>query len=168
MRALYFSVGPKQLNYPPGEPLKVAYITAGLVATTGLGFILVRLRTVWRTNYSLQLFLIMCSVYVVVLFLQNLSDYLELGVPVAVQGRYLVPILIPLLCLAVVAARSILRRVPVRISLGVLAVLLLLTLDGGGVSPYIIRSADNWMWNEHATQQVTRDVRSALWPVITR
>ncbi|TAH36287.1 hypothetical protein EYC59_01255 [Candidatus Saccharibacteria bacterium] len=168
MRSLYFSVGPEQLNYPPGEPLRVAFVTAWLLVGFGLACIVLRLKMLWRKGTAFRLFLIVPIVYIGILFAQNLSDYLSLGVPVAMNGRYLLPVLLPLMALAAVAAQDIFRKVPLGYKLGVLGVLLVLTLNGGGITPYTIRSWDEWVWQNQTVLTATRTVRSILWPVIIR
>ncbi len=168
MRSLYFAVGPEQLDYPAGEPLRVAFVTAWLVVGFGVACILLRLKMLWRKGFVFRLFMAVPLVYIGVLFVQNLSDYLNLGVPVAMNGRYLLPVLLPLMALAAVAAQDIFRKVRLEYKLGILGVLLLLTLNGGGITPYTIRSWDDWVWQSQPALTATRTVRSILWPVIIR
>lgn len=168
IRALYFSVGPEQLDYPAGEPLRVAFVTAWLTVGFAAACILLRLKMLWRKSFAFRLFLVVPLVYIGILFAQNLSDYLSLGVPVALNGRYLLPVLLPLMALTAVAAQDIFRKVSLGYKLGALGVLLVLTLNGGGVTPHIIRSADSWIWQSQPALTTTRTVRAILWPVIIR
>lgn len=168
MRSMYFAVGPEQLDYPAGEPLRVAFVTAWLLAGFSVACVLLRLKKLWQRGPAFRLFMVVPVIYVGILFMQNLSDYLSLGVPVAMNGRYLLPVLLPLMALVAVAAQDIFRKVPLGYKLGALGIVLVLTLNGGGVTPHTIRSADSWIWQSQPALTTTRTVRSILWPVIIR
>lgn len=167
-RELYFTVGPREADYPAGAPLKVAYVTAWVVFWVAVVCVLVRAKALWRSGPAIRLFIVISGVYVSVLFIQNLSEYLGLGIPVAIHGRYLFPVLIPMLCIMLLAMQQVFRRVSVGYKFAAVTLVVLLTLNGGGVLPYIIRSADSWMWQNQTVLQVTRGVRSVLWPVVTQ
>ncbi len=165
VRSLLFSIGPKQLNYPPGEPLPLAYIAAYVVGIGGLVLLVWRARWLWRQSHAYQLFMSVTVVYVGVLFVQNLTDFLHLGVAVAIQGRYLVPILPLVFILVAVAARDVFMRrqwlrktaAPLLVTSAVLMVL------GGGFMPFIIRSSDTWMWNNSFSRGINHTARNILW-----
>jgi hypothetical protein len=168
VRSLFFSVGPKQLNYPAGEPLPIAAGLGYVFGVIGIVILLWKARFLWRQNHAFQLFIIVSVVYLTVLFLQNFSDYLSLGVPVAIQGRYTTPVLLPGLMLVLVAAQDILRKVPTRFKLGAVILVSLLMLEGGSIEPFIIRSSDQWMWPHSVSQQLNNDTRKILWPLLVR
>ena len=168
MRSLYFTVGPREQNYPPGEPLPVAYVTAWAVVFGGTGLLVWHLRRLLRQNQALQLFVLVSGIYLGILFVQNLTDFLSLGVAVAVQGRYLLPVLPLVLALVALAAQRALRQFRPAVGVMVAGGLLVLTLQGGGLLPYIIRSADTWMWPNQTVQHVTHTTRSLLWYITVR
>lgn len=171
MRSLFFTVGPRELQYPAGEPLKLAYIAAWIGVAAAAAALLARGRKLWCENSVFPLFFIASGFYVVVLFAQNLSDFLALGVPVAVQGRYIVLILPLLLILAISAIRDVTRRLPHRqLVIGGIALLLAIALvfEGGGLAPFVIRSSDEWMWAGSFMQHANHVIRDVAWPLIIR
>ena len=89
------------------------------------------------------------ALYLVVLFLQNLSDYLTLGEPVGIAGRYALVVLPVLIGLTLIGACKILtvssvdRGRAVKLAL-VVAVVVLLT-QGGGVTSYLWSLDASWL-----------------------
>ena len=164
----FFVVSPKQTGYQTGTPLPTAYI-AGYIIATALVFILIT-SAFWllKENAVWRLWFITSVSYLIVLFGVNYKEYLRLGVPVAIHGRYAVPVIILLGALGAVAIRRYMhtyRRLKLRIAVAA-SVLIVLLILGGGWLPWIIRSTDSWIW-PHAVQ-ATKVVRSLLWPFIIK
>lgn len=167
VRELYFTVGPRDINYPPGLPLPVSYITGYIIIISGLAIVLLGAKRLWRKSDTTRLLIVVSAFYVMALFVTNMSAYLSTGVPVAIHGRYVLQLL-PLwgfLVYAVVVDWKRLRAYRDEAQMVALA-LLIATAYGGGISPFIIRSWDQWYW-PHAVQ-LSRIVRSLLWPFILR
>ncbi|MBI1856915.1 hypothetical protein HY003_02000 [Candidatus Saccharibacteria bacterium] len=91
-----------------GNPLPVP-----LALATGFGIVGVLLALCWqrelRKKYKLGLFGLLTGVYVMVLWGQNYMDFLHIGYPFAIQGRYLLPIL-PFVYLILVLAMKAQRH----------------------------------------------------------
>lgn len=126
-------------------------------------------RYLWARS-ELRILLGLTALYVLALFSQNLLDYLHLGVPVAIHGRYLLPILpIWYLVIGLATAKFIhaiakKRTTAVR-SKTMLAtvVLVVLLVEGGGFVTLIIRSHADWFWPQsRPAQQANQYVQDVL------
>lgn len=168
MRGLFFVVAPREAGYQSGNPLPVAKTSANLLAWLAVLVILFSIRRLWA-DATTRLLILIVIVYIGMLFARNFSEYIHLGVPVAINGRYIVHLLPVLAVLAVIGFSFQTKINRGQISKWAkIAVLLLvvLMLDGGGVLPYIIRSADEWMWPNMV--ETTRWLRSAMWQYVTK
>ncbi|MFA5004072.1 MAG: hypothetical protein WC498_02225 [Candidatus Saccharimonadales bacterium] len=165
LRSSFFVVSNKENNYTVGLPLPLAY-AAGYVVGIGGGLLLVwHARRLWRVNHAYQLFILIIVVYSVTLFAQNLRDFLKLGVSVAIQGRYMVPLLPLAFVLVAESARGMLGRFKPRVSMIIISLLLILMLQGGGFLPFLLRTQDAWLWQNawvldanHAARDVFRTI----------
>lgn len=87
--------------------------------------------------------------YVLALFYLNYSEYSAFGVPVAVQGRYLLILLPVLLCLAAIGVSRMLGGLAPALRGGVgvflVGVSLLIATQGGGVSSYLWSVDEQWL-----------------------
>lgn len=169
IRELYFTVGPREVGYAPGAPLPSAYITGYMIAIISIALVTFRLRAIISKGVETRLLLSIVVAYIAFLFAKNLSAYVQTGVPVAIHGRYILPLL-PLMAYGVyVAVRSLPKRFFAHTKSYqsvVFAVLFVATLYGGGIAPYIIRSNDSWQWPKAVP--TTRVVRSIVWPITWR
>jgi hypothetical protein len=163
IRESFFAIGPKQINYPSGPPLPVANIAGNVIVFAMLLTVVAALP--WLVRHPIwRLWLATFVLYVGTLFARNYSEYLSLGVPVAIHGRYVVPVIILLAGLCAAAVAHFLpsrRRRYLYVTLAVLGVLM---IWGGGWLPWVIRSADSWMW-PHAVP-ASRTLRSFLWHIV--
>ena len=165
LKESFFAIGPEQLGYPYGAPLPTAFAAGHAIVLALLICTVIGVRWLWR-NPVWQLAMVCILVYMGVLFVRNYSEFLTLGVPVAIHGRYSIYIIPLLAALAAASASRLLRGVRRELLHGTLVLLLGLMLLGGGWLPYIIRSADNWMW-PHAAP-INHALRSVLWHVIPK
>jgi hypothetical protein len=127
----------------------------------------------WRTikrNQGLVVLLSVSALYVLALFAMNLMDYLHLGFPVAIHGRYLLPIL-PLLYFTIAMAVSKLlsstaetkRVADSRKAIFAASLLIIFAVEGGGFVTLIMRSHDDWFWPQSKpAQQVNHDAQDVL------
>jgi len=87
--------------------------------------------------------------YVVALWGRNYHDYVHLGEMVAINGRYLVPIILPFYVAAAAGWQQWLAG-RTRLTLGLLVVSVVLCLQGGGIVSYIAYSNQYWYWPDNA------------------
>lgn len=101
-------------------------------------------------------------IYSAALFTKNYTDYLSIGSPTAAQGRYFIPLLIPILGLVVVSLGRIIKQKSIKISLVVVA--LVIFSQGGGVGSYILYSNQKWYWSQNRDhlQKINNDTRQVL------
>jgi len=113
----------------------------------------------------LVLFLCISTVYAVALWLEDYSQYRYTGQPVAVNGRYLLVIVLPLAAIFGRALRLALQPVA-GLKPWLTVAVLLLFLQGGGVLSYISRSDASWDWPTSWVVTMNDTARRMLAPVL--
>lgn len=171
MRSLFFAVAPREAGYAPGNPLPIAKTAGNVIAWSIVVLILVGLP--WLLRGAVARLLLLASVgYVGLLFARNVSEFVSLGVPVAVNGRYILYLLPVFAALAYLSAKHLVGKAGKKqhmlwaISCLMALLLGILMVFGGGFLPFIIRSGDEWMWP--SAVEATREFRSLLWPYVLK
>lgn len=100
------------------------------------------------------------TLYVLALFYTNYTDYIELGSPIAIQGRYLIVIL-PILIAATVSLlyKALERKKQI---LSVIAIAWLLLFLNGGLITYTLRSDRTWWWKNDVVVSVNETAQDML------
>lgn len=133
-----------------------------LFAVTSMIYSFDQLR--WTPGF--WLFTIVVAVYISALFFVNVSAYYEYHRYLAIQGRYLLPVLPLLLIFGLLGINYTLKRVQV-IKLPLLALTFgLLVIGGAGLTTHIVRSSDSWYWNNEIVRDVNGEARDILKPVV--
>lgn len=129
--------------YDNKSPLPV--ISMAAIGVFGLGALLLwrYRRQVFFGNAVLNLMLFVSGIYLVALVGRNYHDYWQLGHLVAINGRYLVLIMLPILLAMALAYRQFLSRQQAAV---LLVVVYLLFLQGGGTVTFIYSSNAYWYW----------------------
>jgi hypothetical protein len=101
--------------------------------------------------------------YILVLFMNGYSDYVRVGQPVAINGRYLLPVL-PLIAVALGRGikLTLVRFKIERFKPYLAAVAVLFLLHGGGVFTFILRSDSTWYWPNPTVNKVNHDAQKVL------
>ena len=162
---LFFSInGPAGgfTNYPPA-PLPSA--TAIVVGVCGVLAVVIYWRRVFANRSYLVFLLLLCGAYVLTLWLDNYMEYLETGQPVAINGRYLLLILLPLAAVFGRGLSTALRPWP-QLKAIAAALAILLFLQGGGVSGFILRSDSTWYWPNKTVEHTNNAAKDILQPLI--
>ena len=146
------------------RPLKVVMIT---VAGVGLLAFIIFARQLLRRYPALWLFATVTVVYVIVLIVQQYSMYRYTGAPVAINGRYLLPLLPLFGGLAALGLAELLRRLRWTAAAPLLITIVLLgcALQGGGVMTYIVQSSSDWYYAGW-TRELMTDLRETAAPLI--
>jgi hypothetical protein len=146
-------------NNSPGLPLPTQ--SAVILAVSGLIAMLYYGRRILSHNMLLAFLMLITIFYLVALWLDNYTEYSQTGVAVAINGRYLLPIL-PFVAVAMGRAFSLaLRRRPqIKVLLAVLAILLF--LNGGGVFNFILSSNSSWYWPSPVVNSTNNAARKVL------
>lgn len=145
-------------------------LKAIMVTTAGVGMLafVVFARQLLGRYPALWLFAAVSVVYVGVLIVQQYGMYRYTGAPVAINGRYLLPLLPLLGALAVLGLAELLRRLRWTVAGPLLITLVLVgcALQGGGVLTYIVQSSPDWYyagWTREAATML-REISAPLIP----
>lgn len=167
MHRLYFAINYDYVNY---YELPLPIITASVVGV--IGFVLVALywRTLFRHNPHLWLVVTLVAIYLAALLYINYSDYNRYKMLLAINGRYLILILPFVFAFMATAYSLALKKVASKkqsiakatLALGVLA----LTLQGGGILTFAVRSDDNWYWQNPLARSLGRGLKDSAIPFI--
>ncbi len=155
--------------YEKEQPLEIRHLpitmqaSAGNVVLRSAGWVMLVVSVIailfsakylWRQHRQLVVLTgLVLGIYMVSLWLRNYTDYLKIGAGTAAQGRYFIPLLIPVLAVAGLAINHMLRRFELKLTFIIISVLLF--TQGGGVANYILYSNDKWYWP--AQRQVISD-----------
>lgn len=163
---LFFAVDGPATNFQTRGPLILPGIGAIVFAGISVVAVLCYGRRIWRDYDTrvLTLLSVVSALYLAILWLDGYRTFLRVGQPVAINGRYLFPVLPFLLLIGALALNSFLRkRNDVKLLIGGLAVLCLLW--GGGALTYILRSNTAWYWPAPFVTSANRSVQNMLGPV---
>jgi len=162
-RSLFYVLNGPDSSYTVGQPLLLPSVVAVVVLIGGMYCLIRYRRQVFGGNVARILLAALIIVYASALWLQNYRDYVHLGQPVALQGRYLIPILAPLyLLLGVGIARGLRGHRQTQIIMASVAVVLF--LQGGGIITFLVRSDDSW----YIENSVSARVNNRVQPVVKR
>lgn len=149
-------------NFPP-LPLPAIAATATLVLGLLASGYYWR-HVFWRRPYIVLLGLVSVF-YSAILFFNNYSGYVELGRTAALNGRYLLLIFPAVIVVIGLGYQRLLRnRMNLKIIASLLAVLLF--LQGGGLSSFLVRSSTSWYWPHPQVYEINLKSRDALKPLI--
>ncbi len=154
------------VTYKPVPPLTIANYTAWTIVCLGILFAIRSRKEIW-SNPGLRVLLVISGFYVVVLFMQNFVMYLHTGEAVAIHGRYLIPIYPILFIPAVIGFRRCFADFKLERFMAVFLVsCLVLFLQGGGITGWIVSSDSSWYFQQsHPAAQanwLAKDVLSKV------
>lgn len=162
----FFAVDGPLTGFQTRGPLAVPAITAIAVMTLGAVSLIIYGRRLYQSHSAaVSLFGFISVTYTAAVLMQQYKAYLHTGVPVALNGRYLLLIIIPVIFLAAVATGYLFRNNRIAKTV-LLTAVLVLTAYGGGVLTYILRSEDAWYWNNATVRQVNHGVKDYIGPLI--
>ncbi|HVV25940.1 MAG TPA: hypothetical protein VHC21_02830 [Candidatus Saccharimonadales bacterium] len=134
------------------SPLPIIAGTAAVIFGGGMLLLVCRprrTRALLRQHQPLGFLLFISAVYCAVLWLWNFHDYVNLGAAVALNGRYLLPVMPPVMLAIGLAYRQWLGN-RLNLKAGLLVIAFLLFLQGGGALTFIEASNANWYWSQSA------------------
>lgn len=161
----FFAVSGPQNSYTNYPPLPLPAATAVIIAVSGLTATLLFWRRVFAGHMLLWFLCVMSALYLAALWIEDYSQFLETGQPVAINGRYLIPILLPL---GAVFGRALSLALQLKSAVKpfVATAAIVLFLAGGGVITFILRSDSSWYWPNHAVNVVNDHARRVLTPIV--
>lgn len=162
LRSFFALAGPS-VGYQTRSPYPVPGITAIVLAIIGfLSVVFALPRLLKKYHPSLVWLILSVSLtYVAILWLDGLMAFHKTGKAVAINGRYLLPIAVPMMGLAGLAVNELVRRhAKTKITIAVVTIACL--IYGGGALTYILRSNDDWYWTSSrltgANHFIQRDI----------
>jgi hypothetical protein len=164
---MFFAINSSLHWYVNYLELPLPTYTAGTLAVVGFLSMIVWWRRIFKDNVLLAFCITVALGYILVLFLNGYTDYARVGRPVAINGRYLLPVL-PLLAIAIGKGISLtLQKFRIaQAKMYLAALVMLLFLHGGGVFTFILRSDETWYWNNRWVIHANNGVRKVLAPII--
>lgn len=162
---LFFAVNGPLHSYTNYPPLPFPATAALALAGTMVILICTHFRRIFAGQPLVQFAAIVTAVYCASLWLEDYKMYLETGQPVAINGRYLIPVL---LLMAVVGWRAFHVALAKWPRAKVIAATLVLAcfIYGGGVFTYILRSDATWYFPNHSAVRANDAARSVIDPLI--
>lgn len=162
---LFFAINSE---YVTRVPLVLPFVTALMVAVTGLIFVGRYAKQLYKKYPTLLLFGIVIIVYTATLFVRGFGDYLDTGQFLAFNGRYFIPILPLILILIGLAFREhfVRKKIAEKWKIGIAAIALVFFLQGGGLFTYILRSDASWHRPDPVVVSINESTRQLLSPLI--
>lgn len=162
---LFFALNGEVSHFQVGEPFPLPRLLAVVVAIVG-GLSLALYQKRLRKHYRLIFMLFVSLTYIGVLWFQEYTAFHYNGYAVAVQGRYLVPVLpILYLTVALAIAQLLRKRAQLKAAFAWLAIAILL-FQGGGAMVFILRSNNYWYWPNQTVQKVNHGAQKILKPFV--
>lgn len=160
---LFFTLAGPGVSYQTRESLPVPIVVFSALFWIGIAAALAFCVRIVRKNPLALYAALVIVVYCLALSFEVYNAYRSTAEPVAINGRYLLP-LAPLLGLLVAAGwRELARKAGFSIALPIvaLACLVLVALQGGGSMTYFALSYPGWFY-EGAAQNMTNSLRDIL------
>jgi hypothetical protein len=149
-------------SYPPYPIISYGALALFVAACLAL---LLRVKHVFYSQPLMICMAMIITFYVGVLFMQNFEAYTRTGQPVAINGRYLLLIAIPLLALFTRAISGVITSLPA-LNYGLVLVSLFVFSQGGGVITFICRSQDGWYWPNNAVINTNKQTQQIIKPLL--
>jgi hypothetical protein len=167
LHRLFFAVSGAGTRFANYIELPVITWTFGILAVAALVSVVAWWRRIFADSPYLVFLALMIGVYLVLLFADQFGMYRQTAEPVAINGRYLLPIL-PLLAIIVGKAFALTYA---RFDVSYLkpftaAVVLLCFLQGGGMLTYLLRADSNWYWQNQTVRDANEAARKAIAPFV--
>ena len=147
------------------NPLPIIFYTALVVFLLGVALIARFNRALFKGHPFLGGLVFVSLFYCLSLWLINYQDYVRLGEKVAINGRYLFVIILPLMLLVAVAYNKLLSG-KVSLKIGLFGLVLVLFLQGGGALSYITSSKAGWYWPNGTIIDANEGAQTLVKPLI--
>lgn len=145
-------------------PFRAMTVFSYGLASAGTILILLYLRDFLKKR-EYRLLLIIMAAYGLLLAAYNYDAYREYASPVAITGRYLLPVMPIFVFFALLALVSMLRKYPKILLLGCVGAILLLA-NGGGIITYMMDVPSRLYWPGFSDKGLSETVKDVMQPVI--
>lgn len=128
------------------QPVNQLVVGATIIAIGGFALLILQWRKINKIDHATGLIVLVSGAYLFAVVAKNYSEYVQYGMPIAIQGRYLLPVLLLLMILLAQVYSIALKSKP-GIKLAALAFAVIVGIQGGGIITYAIRTNDeSWRW----------------------
>lgn len=159
MHELFFAI---DQNYYEQSPLPMPYYAAWVFGGSGLLLMMVSWRKLRQVPHVGWLLFVIVF-YVVVLWLNNYQRFVSVNWPVAIHGRYVLPLLPLIYVLLASGFRNSFTKLKGSMALKTtLLALALLAMLQGGLVTYIVRSQAHWYWPSRIVIKANAGARTVL------
>lgn len=163
---LYFAVAGSTNGFDTKKQLPVGSSVAIAVFAVGLLLFVLNAKKLFRRYPILVMFAVVTVLYVGAVWLQVYKLYLFTGHPVAINGRYLIPLLPAIgVALAVAYAYFFNKLGWKNVKIIFASVVIVLLMQGGGISTYIVRSQPEWYWPNSFMQDANMKLKKIISPI---
>lgn len=162
----YFAVDGPATDFQTRGPLAVPAVSAAIFTVGGVIMIFLAGKRAFKKYDAAVIWLFAASVlvYTSILWLDDYQAYMRTGQPVAINGRYLLPVFLPALLIAVLASGELLKKKPA-LRTALAATVIICLAWGGGALTYILRSSDAWYWPSPVVRTANHAVQRGLGPI---
>lgn len=147
------------------NPLPIIFAAALLTFAVGFILLLRYHRTVFKGYENMGFLVFVIVVYCALLFARNYADYLVVGQKIAMNGRYLFPIALPVMLIFALAYRQLLGH-RAHLKTALVGIVLLLFLQGGGAMSYLVASNPNWYWQNSFVVWINGKAKALTQPLV--
>ncbi|HSW77750.1 MAG TPA: hypothetical protein VLG36_03055 [Candidatus Chromulinivoraceae bacterium] len=163
---LYFAINYDFTEYAP-FPIPVTMACA--ICIIGITLAVIFWHSILRMTIHIWLLVAVIITYCLSLLYVNYTEYLRFDQTVAINGRYLIPLLPLIFAIVGLAFKSLLARFwrssnSMKSSLAVIAILL--ALQGGGALTYLVYSNPTWYWGNNPLTGLNVTAQKIITPLI--
>lgn len=147
------------------NPLPIPFYGA-IILFIGGALLIVRYNLSLIHQYKHLGFLLFVAIfYCVALWARNYQDFVHLGEKVAINGRYILPVLLPVMLIVALAYYKLLARYRAVLIFLLLGCGLLFS-QGGGAITYIVTSQSSWYWQSPAVTNTNKVIQRVVSPFV--
>ncbi len=165
MRSFFALDGPTN-DYQTRGPLLLPAIAGAVLPVVGLAALVGTARKLWKSydKRVLWLFSVATTLYIVILWVTQYQLYVRTAQPVAINGRYLLPVL-PLVITMSALGLQLLLGTRKRLQLLMATVSIVCLMWGGGALTFILRSNYSWYWPGTPLKPVNHALQELIGPI---
>lgn len=160
---LFFAINGNFFNNPP---LLLPSIGAVILGVAAVYYVWKWRAKIFKNRY-LMLFVTISIIYSLSLFIKGYATYKYTGTLENMNGRYLVPILLPAAAIAGLALSSAFRK-SINIRVIATVVILILFLEGGGVLTFIVNSDSSWYWPNTTVNKINKTAKKIATHIVVK
>ena len=162
---LFFAINGPQSSFANYPPLPLPSAASLIIFAAGIVIFIKYWKKIFKDNVYLLLLFSTSIFYVLVLYLQGYASYRYTNVLENMNGRYLLPVILPLVAVFAKGYSVALRKYQnIKVILAV--IVLVLFLEGGGLFTFIARSDDTWDIPNKTVRQLNNSARHLTEPII--